>query len=96
MDETENIKSISVMIAGRNYPLKINEKEEERIRRIAHDINQKINTFKIKYSSKSKQDWMAMTLLTYANDLDKVRDDSSEQELLTDLSSIDSLLDQLI
>jgi len=96
MDKDQNIKSISVMIAGRNYPLKINEQEESRIKKIAQNINLKINEFQIKYSSKMKQDWMAMALLTYANELDKHNEPKKDTSLQDDLSSIESQLELLL
>ena len=96
MDRNQNIISITVMIAGRNYPLKINEQEEERIKKIAQDINLKINEFQIKYSSKMKQDWMAMALLTYANKLDKQNERILDSSIIDELSSIETRLDELI
>lgn len=96
MDENQNIKSITVMIAGRNYPLKINEQEEMRIKKVAQEINQKINEFQIKYSSKMKQDWMAMALLTYANKLDRHNEQTTDTSALNELSSIESQIDQLL
>ena len=55
--------SIRVNIADKYYPLKINRAEEERIRKAARLINEKVLQYKQKYADKDVLDFLAMTAL---------------------------------
>ena len=55
--------SIRVNIADKYYPLKIDRNEEERIRKAAKLINEKVLQYKQKYADKDVADFMAMTAL---------------------------------
>ena len=96
MDGTTNI---TVLIAGRPYPLKIKEGDEPIIRRIVKEVNDKITLFQNTYPRKDRQDHLSMALLTYAVDAHKAQATavSSSSPIidphLTDhLSHIDALL----
>jgi cell division protein ZapA (FtsZ GTPase activity inhibitor) len=98
MDGTSNI---TVLLAGRPYPLRIKDGDEPVIRRIVKEVNDKIALFQSTYPSKDRQDHICMTLLTFAVDLHKVQtmavNQPSNQPIiepqLTDkLSHIESLL----
>ena len=100
--------SITVLIAGRPYPLRINKADEPSIRTIVKEINNQVNTFQLKYTTKDKQDCLSMAALTYAVDLAKVKKNKStattahstispdQSGLLDKLSEIDSLLDSAL
>ncbi|MBN2520736.1 MAG: cell division protein ZapA [Bacteroidales bacterium] len=62
MDEKLSIK---VNVADRYYPLKIESKDEEKIRKAAKLINEKIFQYKQRYSDKDTQDFLAMAALQY-------------------------------
>ncbi|TRX62245.1 cell division protein ZapA [Carboxylicivirga sp. M1479] len=57
--------SIRVNIADRHYPLRIERKDEERIRLAAKLINDKVLQYKQRYSDKDVQDFLAMATLQY-------------------------------
>lgn len=57
--------SIRVNIADRYYPLKIEEKDEERIRKAAKLINDKVLQYKQRYTDKDVQDFLAMAGLQF-------------------------------
>jgi cell division protein ZapA (FtsZ GTPase activity inhibitor) len=57
--------SININIADRLYPLRIERKEEEGIRKAAKIINEKVFQYKQKYSSKDLQDCLAMATLQF-------------------------------
>lgn len=91
----EEVKNITVLIAGRPYPLKVRAAEEHAIRKVAKEINETINRFQMTYTSKDKQDCLSMALLTYAVDLRKHK--SNETGLVDNkLEQIDSLLGHLL
>lgn len=58
--------SIKVVLAGRNYPLTINEGEEEKVRQAVSDINNSIKRLQENYAVKDMQDLLAMTALRLA------------------------------
>lgn len=98
MEEKDDSKQLTVLIAGRPYPLKIKTGDEASIRRIVKEVNQKINEFQLAYPSRDKQDSMAMTVLSFAVDTFKARKSSSiDEPLLSEkLSEIEASLDQLL
>ena len=55
--------SLKVTIAGRSYPLNINEKEKEGVLAAVSDINRSIEKLKENYAVKDPQDLIAMTAL---------------------------------
>ncbi len=107
--EENGMMNITVLIAGRPYPLKIKDGEEETIRKIVKDVNEKINQFQLTYNKKDKQDCLSMALLTYAVDLNKAQngefngpETSNEnpqpdnKDLSDKIHQIDGLLDRLL
>jgi cell division protein ZapA (FtsZ GTPase activity inhibitor) len=97
MEQGEQIKGITVHVAGRPYPLKISAADELIIRRIVKEVNEKVNHFQLSYAQKDMQDCVTMALLTYAVDLYK-----SSRELVqnpgldSSLSDMEQLLDELL
>lgn len=57
--------SIKVNVADRYYPLKIERKDEEKIRKAARLINEKVLQYKQRYLDKDVQDFLAMAALQY-------------------------------
>ena len=70
---SDSTNNITVIIAGRPYPLKIKEGDEPIIRRIVKEVNDKISLFQNTYPRKDRQDWLSMALLTTAVDLHKAQ-----------------------
>lgn len=64
--------SIKVVLAGRTYPLTINEDEETKVRSAVDNINASIKRLQESYAVKDMQDLLAMTALQLAT-----RDESS-------------------
>jgi cell division protein ZapA len=91
-----DMKSITVLIASRPYPLRIKEEDEKRIKGIVKDINDKISKFQMTYAQKDKQDCLAMALLTYAVDLQKQREQTEDSVILRHLEQIEALVDSAI
>lgn len=61
----EDKLTIRVNVADRFYPLKIGRQDEEKIRRAAKLINERILQYKQKYTDKDVQDFLAMAALQY-------------------------------
>ena len=64
--QNEEKFSLTLVIDGRKYPIKIRRSEEEAFRNAAKKINNKINQYRITYGDSSElitQDFMAMTAI---------------------------------
>lgn len=93
MDEKLAIK---VQIAERFYPLKIERREEERIRKAAKLINDRLLQYKQRYTDKDPQDFLAMAALQFVIQL---LDCESKQNFLSleeDLKALSEELDVLL
>ena len=61
----EDKLSIKVNVADRYYPLKIDRNDEEKIRKAAKMINEKVLQYRQKYADKDTQDFLAMVALQF-------------------------------
>ena len=62
---------INIVIAGRTYPLSVNNiKEEEGMRKAAIAINNLISMYEQNYAVSDKQDVLAMSALQFASKLE--------------------------
>jgi cell division protein ZapA (FtsZ GTPase activity inhibitor) len=93
---TEDMLSIKVQIAERFYPLKIKRQEEEKIRKAARLINDKVLQYKQRYTDKDTQDFMAMAALQYVISLIDCEQQQNVVSLDEELASINSELDELL
>jgi len=91
MDDKEAL-NITVLIAGRSYPLKIKASDEHTIRKIVKEVNEKVSSFQLTYSQKDKQDCLSMALLTYAVELQKARQSKIDKDVADKIHHIDGLL----
>lgn len=79
----EELLSIKVTIANRQYPLRIARNEEEAIRKAAKTINERIKEYEQNYSVRDSQDLLAMCALQFANEanaLNVQKSDDSEKQ----------------
>jgi cell division protein ZapA (FtsZ GTPase activity inhibitor) len=89
MNETMDDKlSIKVNVADRYYPLKIERRDEEKIRKAARLINEKVLQYKQRYLDKDVQDFLAMAALQYVTRI-------IEMEDKTDISPLEQKLQEL-
>ncbi|WP_116125499.1 cell division protein ZapA [Lewinella sp. IMCC34183] len=98
-DNAQDNKPISVVIAGRPYPIRVGEAEEEGLRALVKEINDRFNDFQIRYRDRDKQDCLVMTLLTYASELRSARDqaDSGSDAALSErLAKLNDLVEGML
>ena len=90
--------SIRINIADRYYPLKIDRKDEEKIRKAARSINEKVLQYKQKYGDKDTQDFLAMSALQFVIKVLDAEGDASDSEVLGKIAEMNeelkSILDQ--
>jgi len=84
--------SFKVVVAGRTYPLTINEGEEGKIQKAADDINQAIKLLQDNYAVKDMQDLLAMTALQLAT---KPTTSMPITSSVQDYAAIEDRLDEL-
>lgn len=73
-------KSLSIKLGGRVYPLKVDEVEEKSILAIVDELNEKIESFGKMYVKNDKQDYLSMLLLTYAVDLNNLKENKVDNK----------------
>jgi cell division protein ZapA len=85
--------SIRVNIVDRYYPLKIERKDEEKIRKAGKIISDKVLQYKQKYADKDVQDFLAMTALQYVTKLIDLEKDEDEMQLFDSIKELNEELE---
>jgi cell division protein ZapA (FtsZ GTPase activity inhibitor) len=88
--------SIKVQIAERFYPLKIKQRDEEKIRKAARLINDKILQYKQRYTDKDTQDFITMAALQFVINLLDCEQQQNVVSLEKELVDLNSELDELL
>jgi cell division protein ZapA (FtsZ GTPase activity inhibitor) len=92
----DDLLSIKVQIAERFYPLKINRKDEEKIRKAARLINEKVLQYKQRYTDKDAQDFVAMAALQFVINLLDCEQQQNVVSLEKELVDLSGELDELL
>ncbi|MFK8060211.1 MAG: cell division protein ZapA [Polaribacter sp.] len=86
---------INIVIAGRSYPLSVNNtKEEEGMRKAANAINKLITMYEQNYAVSDKQDVLAMCALQFASkvEITSIEKDSTSREVVDKIKELTSLV----
>ena len=86
---------INVVIAGRTYPLSVNNtQEEEGMRKAAIAINTLINNYEQNYAVSDKQDVLAMCALQFASKLEisQLEESTTDTEVLDKINALTKLV----
>jgi cell division protein ZapA len=62
----QELMTINVVIGDRTYRIKIEQRDEETVRRTLRTINDKFIEYKTQFAGRDIQDYLAMVLLWYA------------------------------
>ncbi|MDA3952903.1 MAG: cell division protein ZapA [Bacteroidales bacterium] len=92
----EDKLSIRVNVADRYYPLKIDRIDEEKIRKAAKMINEKVLQYKQKYTDKDIQDFLAMAALQYVIKVLEGDSISEVSPVLDELKDLDNELSEFL
>ena len=84
--------SIRVNVADRYYPLKIERQDEEKIRRAARMINEKVLQYKQRYTDKDVQDFLAMAALQFVI---KVIDNEKNDDISPVFDGVKEIISEL-
>ena len=86
---------INIVIAGRTYPLSVNNtNEEEGMRKAANAINKLISMYEQNYAVSDKQDVLAMCALQFASKLEisAIEKGSENTETINKLKELTNLV----
>ena len=92
----ESLK-IKVTIAGRVYPLKVkNANEEEGMRKAAKKINDLVSRYEQNYAVSDKQDVLAMCALQFASliEIKAINKEEEVNEAIETMNKLNVLLDE--
>ena len=92
----ESLK-IKVTIAGRVYPIRIkNENEEEGMRKAANKINELVTKFEENYEVSDKQDVLAMCALQFASliEINTINNNEDLVEATEKINKLNVLIDE--
>jgi len=92
----EDKLSIKINIADRYYPLKIDRRDEEKIRLAARQINEKVIQYKQRYSDKDTQDFLAMAALKVVSKSIDAEGKSEIAPVHESISELNKELDSII
>lgn len=86
---------IKLSIADRVYPLTIDPKQEEGLRKAAKNIEQLAKKFEQNYAVRDKQDVLAMCALQFASKIEQKSIDKTEdnKEAYNRLKALEALVD---
>jgi cell division protein ZapA (FtsZ GTPase activity inhibitor) len=91
----EELIPVTVWLAGRSYRLRIKPQEEEAVRKAVKQADEKVMEMRNQYAGKDDQDFLAMSLLTYAADIATGESAAFMHEELDSLTAkIDKALDK--
>jgi cell division protein ZapA (FtsZ GTPase activity inhibitor) len=87
---------IKLQIAGRFYPLIIDRNEEEKLRKVAMIINEKVSQYQQRYKDKDGQDFLAMAAFQFVLKLVELEEQTSEAPLTNAVEEISLELEEFI
>jgi cell division protein ZapA (FtsZ GTPase activity inhibitor) len=89
IDTPENLIPVNILIADRNYRVKISPKDEEAVRKTAALINQKMVEFRTMYAGSDMQDYISMVLLWFTTE------QQQDGQKLYEMESIQAQIDSM-
>ena len=92
----EDKLSIRVNVADRFYPLKIDRNDEEKIRKAAKMINEKVLQYKQRYNDKDLQDFLAMAALQFVIKLIESETKFDVSPVVDELTELDEWLGEYL
>ncbi len=92
----DNRFQIKLQIAGRVYPLTIDRKDEEKVRKAARIINEKFGQYQEKYSQRDGQDSLAMAAFQFVLKLVELEEKTNDTPLISAIGEITDELEEFI
>jgi hypothetical protein len=87
---------LNIVIADRNYRIKILPADEETVRKVLKTINEKILEFKTQFAGKDMQDYISMVLIWYATKAKENNPQIIDTEITNALLKMEKQLDEAL
>ncbi len=87
---------LNIVIADRNYRIKILPADEETVRKVLKTINEKILEFKTQFAGKDMQDYISMVLIWYATQAKENNAQIIDTEITNALLKMEKQLDEAL
>jgi cell division protein ZapA len=96
-DTSEELIPVNILIADRNYRVKISPKDEETVRKTAALINQKLVEFKTLYAGSDTQDYISMVLLWFTTEQQQTGQKLYEMDaILAQIDTMSASIDKVL
>jgi cell division protein ZapA len=86
--------AIKIRIAEREYPMRVKEEEEERLRIVGRILNERLRFFKDQFGIQDKQDLLAM--VAFETMVDKLKLEDEKNNHLAKVGEQLNVLDDLL
>jgi len=86
--------SIKIRIAEREYPMRVKEEEEERLRVVGKLLNERLRFFKEQFNIQDKQDLLAM--VAFETMVEKLKMEEEKNSHLSKVGQQLNVLDDLL
>lgn len=86
--------SIKIRIAEREYPMRVKEEEEERLRIVGKVLNERLRYFKDQFGIQDKQDLLAM--VAFETMVEKMKLEDEKNQHLSKVGQQLNVLDELL
>ena len=93
---SQQLIPLNIVIADRNYRIKILPADEETVRKVLKTINEKILEFKTQFAGKDMQDYISMVLIWYATQVKENNPQIIETEITNALLKMEKQLDEAL
>jgi len=87
---------IKLQIVGRYYPMVIERRDEEKFRKAARLINEKVAQYKQRYKDRDIQDFLSMASLQFVLSEMEMEGKSDETPLVSVLKEMNEELDEFL
>lgn len=84
---------VNIVIGDRTYRVRIESRDEEKVRKLIKQINDQILDFKTRFAGKDMQDYVAMVLLWFVTEQQNGESVLDSGEISNQLKELESLLD---
>lgn len=88
--------SINITIADRRYPMRIKRNEEEKIRKAAKIINERILQYQERYIGKDNQDFLAMSSVQFVAQVIDLMQETDKDPIIDQITEINQELDKYL
>ncbi len=97
-EKSEDLVQIQVMIADRQYPLRIKKGEEDTVKKAVTLVNDKLKEYQDSYSGKDKQDYLSMCVLMFAVEYQTLKNQSQQSGHVLDshVQQLHRILDEAL